>query len=75
MRDGDAALQILTEGKLDPQARIVLLRLLGGVANHLDLPIQQAWYDRQLAVLEAQHPPPPCANLLIQGQAPTILSG
>jgi hypothetical protein len=45
------------------------------VANHLDLPIQQAWYDRQLAVLEAQHPPPPCANLLIQGQAPTILSG
>jgi hypothetical protein len=29
------------------------------VANHLDLPIQQAWYDRQLAVLEAQHPPPP----------------
>ena len=58
MRDGDAALQILTEGKLDPQARIVLLRLLGGVANHLDLPIQQAWYDRQLAILEAQHPPP-----------------
>jgi tetratricopeptide (TPR) repeat protein len=58
MRDGDAALQTLTEGNLDPQARIVLLRLLGGVANHLELPIQQAWYDRQLALLEAQYPPP-----------------
>lgn len=58
MRDGDAALHMLTEANLDPQARIVLLRLLGGVANHLDLPMQQAWYDRQLAVLEARYPPP-----------------
>lgn len=58
MRDGDTALQILTEANLDPQARIVILRLLGGVASHLQLPLQQAWYDRRLAVLEARYPPP-----------------
>ena len=59
LRDGERALEILTDGKLDPHSRKVLLRLLGGVANHLDLPWKQATYDRQLALLEAQNPQDP----------------
>ena len=59
LRDGERALEILTDGKLDPHSRKVLLRLLGGVANHLSLPWKQASYDRQLALLEAQYPSNP----------------
>ena len=56
LTDGELALEILTEGELDPHSRKVILRLLSGVTWHLDLPWRQVHFDRQLAMLEAQYP-------------------
>ena len=57
-RDGDVALQTLADGDLDPHCQIVLLRLLGGVASHLNLPSEEVRYDRELELLEDKHLPP-----------------
>lgn len=56
LRDGDGALEILTSHDLDPQSRKSLLRLLSGVANHLDLPVQQIRYDKELALMNWKFP-------------------
>lgn len=56
LQDGERALKLLTEGDLDPHSRKVILRLLSGVTWHLDQPWKQVHFDRQLALLEAEHP-------------------
>ena len=56
LTDGELALKLLTEGQLDPHSRKVLLRLLGGVSNHLNLHWRQVHFDRELALLEARYP-------------------
>ena len=56
LRDGDSALEILTGHELDPQGRKSLLRLLSGVATHLNLPTHQIRYDKELAIMNWQFP-------------------
>jgi tetratricopeptide (TPR) repeat protein len=54
--NAETALRLLTEQNLDPHSRKILLRLLSGIAHHLELNAEQASYDRQLAILEARFP-------------------
>jgi hypothetical protein len=58
MHDADEALTTFTTENHDPQARIVLLRLLKRTAKRLELPLQYAHYKHHLKVLKTQYPPP-----------------
>jgi len=59
LADGETALELLSQGGLDPYSRKVLLRLLQEVADHLGLAAKRSRYGRQLEILEAEYPAPP----------------